>query len=42
MTDYTTYPDGFNEIVDNLDFLEDDKAKREAVVMGVVFSSLFY
>lgn len=42
MTDYTTYPEGFNEIVKSLDFMEDDQAKREAAVFGVVFSSLFY
>lgn len=40
--DLTKYPEGFNEVVKNLDFLPPDEDFRIAIVKGMVATGLFY
>ena len=40
--DYTKYPDGMDEIIKHMDFMEDDYAARKGVFWAMINLSLFY
>lgn len=40
--DFTKYPEGIEEIIRHMDFMEDDYAARKLVIDVMVMAGLFY